>query len=159
MSTTPEEPVQGHTGLQILPAERNRKMTAQQLSRSATFQKIAAADKERPGLGAGRDDSGRLDRQIPFWKTLGRDRGRKTVAREERGGEGRCFREIMTQEGLSEEKEPRRRHPTPDPTAQSNGDRDQVQFEGFQLLCAPCEMFGNMKPVLEGTLRPVRTPG
>lgn len=117
MSPTPEEPVQGHTGLQILPAERNRKMTAQQLSRSATFQKIAAADKERPGLGAGRDDSGRLDRQIPFWKTLGRDRGRKTVAREERGGEGRCFREIMTQEGLSE----RRKSPggdTPLPTLQ-----------------------------------------
>lgn len=158
MSPRPEEPVQGQTGLQILPAERSRKMMAQQLSRSATFQKIAAVDKERPGLGAGRDDSGRLDRQIPSWKMWGKNRRRKIVAREERGGEGRCFRETMTQEGLSE-KEPRRKCPTPNPTAQSNGDRDQVQFLVFQVLCAPCEMSGNRKPVLKGTLRPVRTPG
>lgn len=153
MSPRPEEPVQGHTGLQILPAERNRKMTAQQLSRSATFQKIAAVDKERPGLGAGRDDSGSLENA---------EQGQEKEDSSQRGeGKGRKVFQRDNDPGgtVREEKEPRRKRPTPNPTARSKGDRDQVQFLGFQVLCAPCDMFGNRKPVLEGTLGPVRTPG
>lgn len=81
------------------PASRTK-----QEKRAQNFPENSCSGQGGQVWGLRRDESRRLDRQIPFWKTLGKDR-RKIVAREERGRKGGCFREVMTQEGLSERRE------------------------------------------------------
>lgn len=71
----------GPQRVQILSAEQRR---AQPRSRSATFQKTAATDKERAGWELRRDESGRLDRHIPFWKMLGGEGRKKEVSSQRR---------------------------------------------------------------------------
>lgn len=68
--------------------------------------------------GLRRDESGRLDRQIPFWKMLGKDRRRKIVAGEERGGERRrrVFQRNNDSGGTVRERAQEETH-TPIPTA------------------------------------------
>lgn len=96
------------------PASRKK-----QERRAQNFPENSCSGQGSQVWGLRRDESGRLDRQIPFWKMLGKDRRRKTVAREERG-EGRCFREIMTQEELSERRVPRRKPTLPSLQPQSD---------------------------------------